>query len=100
MRGLRGQLRYGLLPALLCISFYALRAENKIPQYVLDTYSLLKKPVEALLPDLDEKHTQQEELAENAPLDLEPYQELHNQRVRWNEMRSLIEAGQPLFTPL
>src|SRR5258708_19921607 len=99
MRGLRGQLRYGLLPALLCISFYALRAENKIPQYVLDTYNLLKKPVEALLPDLDEK-PQQSEFTENGPLDLDPYQELHNKRERWNEMRPLITPSRPLFTPL
>jgi hypothetical protein len=100
MRGLRGQLRYGLLPALLVISFYALRAENKIPQYVIDTYNLLKKPVESLLPDLDEKPAQEHELAENEPLNLEDYQDLHNKRERWNEMRALIESGRPLFTPL
>src|SRR6266699_1081881 len=97
---MRGQLRYGLLPALLVVSFCALRAENQIPQYVVDTYNLLKKPIEALLPDLDEKPRAQEELAESAPLDLEAYQDLHNQRERWNEMRALIEAGRPLFTPL
>ena len=113
MRGLRGHwafqvrrralgkpFRYGLLPALLFISFFALRAENKIPQFVLDSYSLLKKPIETLLPDLDQKPQQEEELAENTPLDLDPYQELHNNRERWNEMRSLIESGRPIFTPL
>jgi len=34
---------------------------------------------------------------EGATLDIEPYQDLHNDRQRWNEMRQLIESGQPLF---
>src|SRR5437660_206157 len=98
---MRGRLFYsGLVLALLVFSFYALRADSKIPQFVLDSYSLLKKPIESLLPDLDEKPQQQAELGENEPLDLEEYQELRNHRERWNEMRSLIEAGRPLFTPL
>src|SRR4051812_13817807 len=98
---MRGHLlRTGLLLALVTISFYAVRADNDVPQFVLDTYKLLKKPIEALLPDLDEKHSVQGTLDESTPLDLEAYQTLVHQRERWNEMRSLIEAGQPLFTPL
>ncbi len=101
MPKMRGHfIRWGLLAALLCCSFYALRADNEIPEFVLDSYQLLKKPIEALLPDLDEKPAQTTELAEDAPLDLESYQDLRNQRERWNEMRTLIEAGRPLFTPL
>src|SRR3990167_2667494 len=92
-------LRWGLAVALLSCSFYALRADNDVPQAVLDTYQLLKKPIEALLPDLDERR-QADGLSEDAPLDLEAYRDLPNRRERWNEMRTLIEAGRPLFTPL
>jgi hypothetical protein len=98
MRG--AAFRWGLVIALLSVSFYALRAENDIPQFVLDSYNLLKKPIEALLPDLDEKPADDETLSEDATLNLEAYQEIYNRRERWNEMRSLIEAGRPLFTPL
>src|SRR5262245_41512900 len=93
--------RWGLVTALVFVSFFALRAENGIPQSVLDTYTLLKKPIEALLPDLDEKPFQQaEDLDINTPLDLTSDNDLHNERQRWNEMRALIESGRPLFTPL
>src|SRR5688572_18058516 len=98
MRGV--SFRWGLSIALVSVSFYALGAENEIPQLVLDTYQLLKKPIEALLPDLDEKPRQDETLSDSASLDLEAYNEIHNRQERWNEMRTLIEAGRPLFTPL
>src|SRR5438552_825001 len=98
MRGLL--FRSGLAIALVSVSFFVLHGEEKkIPDLVLETYNLLKKPIEALLPDLDE--TPPQEVAnEITPLDLEAYQDMRNQREHWNEMRTLIEAGQPLFTPL
>src|SRR5689334_21813884 len=91
-------LRWGLFTGLLFIAFYTLRGDNSLPDYVLDSIHLLKKPVEDLLPDLQD--TESTEAIEQASLDLQPYQDLHDERERWNEMRQLIESGQPLFTPL
>jgi len=45
-----------------------------------------EKPIEELLPDLLDEETTQ--AVEQASLDLEPYQDLHNERERWNEMRA------------
>ena len=92
-------LRWGLVLGLLGVAFYSLHGDNSIPDFVLDSVHLLKKPVEDLLPDLQEDN-ETAAAVESATLDLEPYQDLHNDRERWNEMRRLIEAGQPLFTPL
>ncbi len=84
--------------ALLCTAFYTLRGETEVPDFVLQSVQLLKKPIEELLPDIQEEETSQ--AIELASLNLEPYQDLHNERERWNEMRHLIESGQPLFTAL
>ena len=93
--------RWGLVLALTTTAFYALRSDTSVPQSVVDSLKLLKKPIEDLLPDLDQTtSTASTDVDLESPLDLDPYQELHNQRERWNEMRSLIESGQPLFTPL
>lgn len=92
-------LRWSLCLGLLGIAFYSLHGDNSMPDFVLDSVHLLKKPVEDLLPDLQEDNTTTAAV-ESATLDLEPYEDLHNERETWNEMRRLIEAGQPLFTPL
>jgi len=89
---------YALSTGLLCTAFYTLHGETDVPDLVLQSIHLLKKPIEELLPDLLDEETTQ--AVEQASLDLEPYQDLHNERERWNEMRRLIEAGQPLFGPL
>ena len=94
----RKLLSWGLLGSLLCLAFYTLRAETEIPDLVLKSVHLLKKPIEDLLPDLQEDSASDD--IEQATLDLEPYQDLHNERERWNEMRQLIETGQPLSGPL
>lgn len=101
MRNLRTVLlRVGLPAGLLLIAFYSLRGDNSFPDAVLDSVRLLKKPLEDLLPDLQEPDDATAESIRQATLDLEPYLDLRNRRERWNEMRSLIEAGQPLFQPL
>src|ERR1035441_7520024 len=98
---MRGHLyRWGLVLALTTTAFYALRGDTAVPHSVIDSLKLLKKPIEDLLPNLEEPTTAAPDVNIEAPLDLEPYQDLHNQRERWNEMRALIESGQPLFTPL
>src|SRR4051794_22927990 len=98
---MRGHLsRLALVLALSSLAFYASRADTELPQLVTDTYSLLKKPIEALLPDLDEQPQQQTRLTDVAGVDLEAYQDLRGQRERWNEMRTLIESGRPIYTPL
>src|SRR5882724_6096271 len=89
---------FGLLAGLLCTAFYTLRGETEVPDIVLETVHLLKKPIEELLPDVQDEETTQ--AIEEASLNLDPYQDLHNERERWNEMRHLIELGQPLFTAL
>ncbi len=83
---------------LVCSAFYTLYGEADLPDYVLQSIRLLKKPIEDLLPDLSDALSTQ--AIEAASLDLQPHQELRNERERWNEMRRLIEAGQPLFMPL
>src|SRR5438132_9721390 len=83
---------------LLCTAFYTLRGESELPDLVLQTVHLLKKPIEELLPDFQEDETT--EAVEQASLDLEPYQDLRNERDRWNEMRNLIETGRPLVSAL
>jgi hypothetical protein len=85
---------------LLSIAFYNLRGDTTVPDSVLDSVKLLKKPVEDLLPDLQEPETANADAVQQASLDLEPYNEMQNSRERWNEMRALIEAGQPLTQPL
>src|SRR6202158_4183286 len=87
-----------LCGVLLCGSFYTLRADTEVPDFVLQSIRLLKKPIEELLPDIQDEETTQ--AVEEASLNLEPYQDLHNDRDRWNEMRRLIESGQPLYGPL
>jgi len=100
MRKMKGNVfRWVLCLGLLGIAFYSLRGDNSMPDFVLDSVHLLKKPIEDLLPDLQEDNSTAAAV-ESATLDLEPYQDLHNDRERWNEMRALIESGQPLFTPL
>ena len=89
---------FGFLVGLLCAAFYTLRADTEFPDLVLQSLHILKKPVEDLLPDLQEDDNAQP--IEEATLDIDPYQDLHADRQRWNEMRALIESGQPLFTPL
>src|SRR5262249_30185356 len=89
---------WGLSLGLIFTSFYTLRGESDMPDYVLESIHLLKKPIEELLPDLQDEDNA---LAiEETTLNLEPYQDLRNDRDRWNEMRRLIEAGQPLAGPL
>jgi hypothetical protein len=103
VRILKGSLiRSGLLAGLLGIAFYTLRAETEIPDFVLDSVKLLKKPVEDLLPDLKDasEEATTADAVQQATLDLEPYVAMQNNRERWNEMRSLIESGQPLQNPL
>jgi len=90
---------FGFLCGLLCIAFYTLRGDTEVPDFVLQSVHLLKKPIEDLLPDIEDDSTTSEAV-EAATLDLEPYQDLHNERERWNEMRTLIESGQPLESPL
>jgi len=89
---------FGILCGFLSLAFYTLRAETELPDLVLQSLHILKKPVEDLLPDLQDDDNAQ--AIEGATLDIEPYQDLHNDRQRWNEMRQLIESGQPLFSPL
>src|SRR6185312_3496457 len=91
-------LRWGLAAGLVVVAFYTLRGDNSIPDLALQSVHLLKKPIEDLLPELQEDQNAQN--VEQATLDLEPYQDLHNDRARWNEMRALIESGQPLTQPL
>src|SRR5437762_12587358 len=83
---------FGLFSGLLCTAFYTLRGETEVPDIVLQTVHLLKKPIEELLPDVQDEETT--EAVEQASLNLDPYQDLHNERERWNEMRHLIETGQ------
>src|SRR5947207_2672833 len=91
-------IRLALLSGLVGMAFYSVRGETEIPDLVLKSIHLLKKPIEELLPDVqDEENT---EAIESASLDLASYQDLHNERERWNEMRALIESGQPLTTAL
>jgi len=97
--------RWGLFFGLLALSFYTLHGDNSVPDLALQSVKLLKKSIEELLPDLQKSQEQENEqenveAIQETTLDLEPYQDLHNDRERWNEMRHLIEAGQPLFTPL
>jgi len=89
---------FSFLTCLLGMAFYTLRADNEFPDLVLQSLHILKKPIEDLLPDLQDDSNEQ--AIEEASLNLEPYQDLHNDRQRWNEMRELIESGQPLVTPL
>lgn len=95
-----------VLPLALCaflvgLSFYSLRGESTIPDLVLDSLHLLKKPIEDLLPDLQEEPDRTNaESIQQASLDIDQYQDLKNNRERWNQMRALIEAGQPLSQPL
>src|SRR5258706_13779534 len=89
---------WGAAFGLLFTAFYTLHGETEIPDLALESIRLLKKPIEELLPDLQDEETTQ--AVEQVTLNLEPYQELHNERERWNEMRLLIESGQPLFGPL
>lgn len=89
---------FAISALLLTPAFYKLYAESEMPDIVAETLKLLKKPIEELLPDLDE--TIPDEAIESASLDLQGYQDLQNERDRWNEMRRLIEAGQPLYMPL
>jgi hypothetical protein len=102
MKGMKGIVaRWALFLGLSALSFYTLHGDTSVPDLALQSVKLLKKSIEELLPDLQK--TQEPETAEavqSATLELEPYQDLHNERERWNEMRHLIEAGQPLFTPL
>lgn len=84
---------------LLATAFYTLRGESEIPDLVLNSVKLLKKPIEDLLPDLQDDPSNTQAI-EQASLDVDQYLELHNNRERWNEMRRLIETGQPLFSPL
>lgn len=98
-RSIVARLSLGL--GLLAISFYTLYGDNSVPDLALQSVQLLKKSIEELLPDLQNPDTPETAAAvQTATLELEPYQELHNDRERWNEMRHLIETGQPLFTPL
>src|ERR1019366_2235766 len=83
---------------LICTAFYTLRGETEVPDIVLESVHLLKKPIEELLPETQEEETSQ--AIEEASLNMDPYQDLHNERERWNEMRHLIETGQPLTSPL
>ncbi len=92
-------LRWGLALGLISVGFYGLRGDTSIPDNVLDSVRLLKKPIEDLLPDLEEDNSTATAVQE-ASLDLQAYQDMQNSRERWNEMRSIIESGQPLFTPL
>jgi len=91
-------IRLALLGGLLGMTFYTLRGEVEVPDLALQSVHLLKKSIEELLPDLQDEETSQ--TVEQVSLNLEPYQELHNDRERWNEMRQLIETGQPLAGPL
>ena len=95
----RKLVRFGVFTGLLCMAFYTLRGEMEMPDFVLQSVHLLKKPIEDLLPDLQEDETNSQAI-EEATLNLDPYQDLHNDRERWNEMRQLIETGQPLTSPL
>jgi len=95
----RKAIYFAILTGLMGVAFYSLHGDNTIPDIALDSVRLLKKPIEELLPDLQED-TSNTEVIEQASLDLEPYQDLKNNRERWNEMRQLIETGQPMFTPL
>jgi len=89
---------WGCCLGLLFTAFYSLRGETEIPDLALQSIHLLKKPIEELLPDIQDEETS--EAVEQASLNLEPYEDLHNERERWNEMRQLIETGQPLYGPL
>src|ERR1700733_828670 len=102
MNRLKGLItRWGLFFGLLALTFYTLHGDNSVPDLALQSVKLLKKSIEDLLPDLQKpQETENAESVQEATLDLEPYQDLHNERERWNEMRHLIEAGQPLFPPL
>jgi hypothetical protein len=91
-------IRLALLGSLLGMTFYTLRGEVEVPDLAVQSVHLLKKSIEDLLPDIQDEDTS---LAiEQTSLNLEPYQELHNERERWNEMRQLIESGRPLYGPL
>jgi len=83
---------------LIGIAFYSVRGDTEIPDLALKSIRLLKKPIEELLPDVQDEDTTV--AVEQATLDLEPYQDLHNERESWNQMRRLIESGQPLEGPL
>ena len=89
---------FALFVGMIGIAFYSVRGDTELPDLALKSIHLLKKPVEELLPDIQDEETS--DAVEQASLNLEPYQDLHNDRERWNEMRSLIESGQPLVTPL
>jgi hypothetical protein len=91
LRSFKGSvLQWGLCVGLLSIAFYNLRGDTTVPDSVLDSVKLLKKPVEDLLPDLQEPETANADAVQQASLDLEPYNEMQNSRERWNEMRALI----------
>jgi len=93
--------RAGVFVVLVMATFYTLYGEVSIPDLALESVKLLKKPIEELLPDLkDEEEPETVEAIQKASLDLEPYRDLYNKRERWNEMRQLIETGQPLVGPL
>ena len=49
--------RLSLLTCLVGMAFYSLHGENELPDLVLQSIHLLKKPVEELLPDLQEDST-------------------------------------------
>lgn len=93
-------LRWLILLALIGTTFYTVRGEENLPDFVLDSLRLLKKPIEDLLPDLQEDNTLSDLAIQEAKLDIDEYQTLVNSRQRWNEMRSLIEQGRPLSAPL
>src|SRR4029077_16535410 len=83
---------------LLCTAFYTLRGETEVPVIVLQTVHLLKKPIEELLPDVQDEETTK--AIEQVSLNLDPYQDSHIARERRNDRRHLIESGHPLFTAL
>lgn len=101
LKTLRSLFGLGLFVGLLSFSFYSLRGEMNVPDFVLDSLKLLRKPIEDLLPDLQEDTTSPNaEAIQQASLEIDEYQETRNSRERWNEMRSLIENGLPLSQPL
>jgi hypothetical protein len=91
-------LRWIIPVGILAVCAYAIFGDSSVPQSALDSVSLLKKPIEDLLPDLQDTSTSTENL--DQPVNLEPYEDLHASSKLWNEMRRLIETGKPIYTPL
>lgn len=87
-----------LVTSLVSLTWFVLHSESDFPDYLLESLQILKKPIEDLLPDLQDEDNSQAILS--ASLDIDAYQELTNKRERWNEMRQRIETGRSMYDPL